>query len=1266
MSASAVLSASETFREEFNKYNDIHKELKGAPLKHYINSDSDLIAQINEATALPSDKIIDAVAKKEAFKKLNPVLLDLTSQYNDIHKGITLNNENLEALKVLIQEAITAKTVAAAAAKAAQDASTAAQAQALADARNAIQTQIDELNKLISDRTTASEEALTSKTQRVLHMVRLVIPNKVDGIKNLLLQDEHISQATRVMVEGIDTDITTFISGVDFERIAKPFKGKNEGEIAAIKDQIGTLTGAMSDNDITAMNLAVASTPLPLSTTLVDFIVAADNFVTTTLDTKLGELDGDEARVKAAIAVDLKTFQEEEAKITELQSKIDAVVVDSQEITAIIESIDDKIKVVESKYGEVNNFTATTPQLTKSTGNMKYHTSITNLNAEILKLDNQTNALLPSKSFDTIKQQLNDIQSARTSRGINAPSSLSILNQKIQGFQDKRKEFNDKYNEHHANHERISAALLQSRSPSPGGTAAGPIVPASPSGVRPSSAAPRNPTAAAAAAGRASPKQGWVKDQTLKPIPIDNEQPDAADADIASEPVTPPAPIIGARRNFLYVSHNTEPKTAYLVVVKKPRLDNSQGGGGGNKNYHVQKGGAPPPDVLPEDSEIFPIDVDNKGFVDVMAGLLPPKLLLTVSDDGTQENKIITNIRGGRRPKGDLNELYDNIKNELITDENQNPLTIGLRAVYYPNVIKLVRLLDFNLGHGGMSYEEMFEKLRKFMDFTDGTFGVLDALYKDTFHQGSLAPPPLPPISPPGSPPGSPRLSPREPLKKIDSALKTKGRDAKEEIKKIVGWTSNIENTNFNMLKNMFSKNCTHTRIPNTFLSDINKLGSSPYSHHKFRLNWIILLAFHSYYNKQSILETVGKLIASLYNAFLGWLATSSYQDTFTRLFNKTLPIDPTTKYSEIFKKQLTASLNSENLSYKDVYTLVQNINDKMCELQENRNPAIDVPHNDEYDDEMNDPDYVPHQEGDDSDDDSVRSSELAEAAAELRGLSRPEQGLGRTRSQQLRQLPSFTPRRGRMTPEELRQSERLPPPDGDPHPDLDDISDVEEFAERPTVSPLTLPGGQSQSGPLSDRTGDQFERRLKSLAQLKNMGVRHVGKLPPGPARPSSSPSSSQSGSVSERLGAVSMLHPRANRDVEMRPGALPLAVIEQQQRSQPAVITTGPRKQLSVGLSYRPQPAAPASTPAPAPTPAPTPALKPNPPSTVNANFGRTSASSSRRLPGFGNYGGNNKKRTRKHKKHTSISASRRPTRRRRIPPTEGHKYTRKRPRT
>jgi hypothetical protein len=391
-------------------------------------------------------------------------------------------------------------------------------------------------------------------------------------------------------------------------------------------------------------------------------------------------------------------------------------------------------------------------------------------------------------------------------------------------------------------------------------------------------------------------------------------------------------------------------------------------------------------------------------------------------------------------------------------------------------------------------------------------------------------------------------------------------------------------------------------------------------------------------------------------------LATSSYQDTFTRLFNKTLPIDPKTKYSEIFNKQLNASLNSENSSYKDVYTLVKNINDKMCELQDDMIPAIYVEHLEEYDDYENDPDYVPSPEGDDSDDDSVRSSELAEAAADLRGLSSPEEGHGKTRSQR--------PFRWRvpMTPDKIRRSV-LPVPHGqrvDDSGSESSVSDVDVHTKPPKVPPLTYPIGQSLGAPLSDRTGVNRSRHLFSNLIGKE-GVRGVSSLPAGPARPSSSHSSSQSGSIFDgprqtlRPSAVGRFNKDANQEVEFGTRKLPRAVNEQQQRSQPAVIPTGPRKPPSVGLSYRPPQAAPASTPAaPASTPALVPVFEPAPPPTPHTSFSRTLGT--HRALG----GGNNKKRTRKHKKHTSISASRRPTRRRRIPPTEGHKYTRKRPRT
>lgn len=1245
MSASAVASTSESadFKAKIVEYNGIHTKLKSGPLQQFVKSYTDLGQKINNTFKLPEETIENAVAKKKAFEELEPILPVITTEYNQIRDGITLNNADLKALKLRIEAAITAKKLAAAAAKAAQDASNAAQAQALAEAKTALQTQIDELNKLITDRTDAFEQERTLKTQHVLHNLQTVIPNTVDGIKNLL-QGEHISQATRDMVEGIDTDINEFKSKVDFEKlIATPFKGRNDAEIAGIQAQIGAQTDAMNGSDINAMQSALASTPLRLSTTLGDFISAADAFFKGTLDAKLTELDGADAQVKAAIATDLKTFQEEDAKIKELQSKINAVV-DSQEITAIIKSIDNKIIDVESsKYGIVNTLADNASPVTKQLKNTKYATSISGLNAELMKMDNAIHRLLslPNESFDTIKKQLNDIQSARTSRGINAPSSsISILNQKIQGFQDKRKEVNDTHKEHENNHKRISEGLYESRSPSPGGTAAGPIVPAPPSGVRPSSAAPRNPTAAAAAAaGRASPQEGWVKVQPLKPIPSDNEQPDAADADIASEPVTPPAPIIGARRNFLYVSHNTEPKTAYLVVVKKPRVDESQGGGGGNKNYHIQKGGSPPPDDLQEGSEIFLIDVDNNGFVDVMAGLLPPKLLLTVSDDGTGENPIITKIRSGQRLKGDRNTLYDKIKRDLITDDNENPLTIGLRAVYYQNIIKLIRLLDNTLNPGRRVHQEMFEKLRKFMDFTDGTFGVLEALFDATFKRNPTSPRPN---------------TTQEPPPKIDEVFE------KLEIKKIVGWksNSNTENTHFAMLFDKFSIICPHNGIKNTFLTDDvpvtqKNLGSKKTGYNQFRLNWIILLAFHTLYIGKSTTHDVGELIKALYDAFLGWMAMSTHKDTFERMFRNTLVRQtPAQAYSE----QVAKRINDINGNDPTLQPLVKAIQTKLCELENVPKPAIDVPHNGEYDDLVNDPDYVPPQEGYDSDDGDTTPRRRA-AATELRLLS-PS---GLKDGEQRRPLQF---RRGPPT-DEKRRSVPPVPPLGDPNPDrvVDSESESEysdsdvEITQRPLPLQLQLPLGGIHVG----QTGPLYERRRATQDNLKAMGV-NMGNLY---TRPSSSPSKPQSDSVTDRPretlrpGAVSQFHTVANRDVKFGTRQLPQTVIEQQQRSQPAVLSQmSPRKPPSSDVFLRTQrPTAPASTPA----------LIPAPPSTLNPGFGRTSTSSLRRLPsGYNIRGGNNKKRTRKHKKHTSISASRRPTRRRRIPPTEGQKYTRKRPRT
>jgi hypothetical protein len=494
----------------------------------------------------------------------------------------------------------------------------------------------------------------------------------------------------------------------------------------------------------------------------------------------------------------------------------------------------------------------------------------------------------------------------------------------------------------------------------------------------------------------------------------------------------------------------------------------------------------------------------------------------------------------------------------------------------------------------------MYTRLRNFLNYTHGTYGVVASLFEKTFRTV------------------------------IDTVIPISIADKKEEIKRIVGWKNKTSNTNFNKLIDIFSKDCPPK---NEFLTRNNptNLGSNRYAYNQFRLNWIILLAFHTLYIKKIEPETVGELIKALYDAFLGWMTMTGHKDTTMRMFRNTLVSQtPSDAYSDEVKKQMKIAVGDPTLQ-----PLVKNIQDKLCELEKNKNPVIEVLHGDEYDDEMNDPDFVPPEGGDSDSSDGGTSAAEEEVAAELRLLSPAEEGLGKRRSQ--RQGFRWGPR----TPDESRQS-GLPVPPGDPKPDrvVESSDDESEFEgnDKPPVSVL------------SERDIDLQRRRL--LGQLKQMDVK-VGNIPP------------QAIPDSQRPGAVGNFNINANQEVEKTPGRLPRAVpnpqrIDQQRTSQPIVINPLPRKQLSFSL-----PVAPASTSA-APAPTPAPPSEPLREGTLLRRTPLTNRVAKTKTGTGGERGGNNKKRTRKHKKHTSISASRRPTRRRRNPPTEGHKYTRKRPRT
>lgn len=211
-------------------------------------------------------------------------------------------------------------------------------------------------------------------------------------------------------------------------------------------------------------------------------------------------------------------------------------------------------------------------------------------------------------------------------------------------------------------------------------------------------------------------------------------------------------------------------------------------------------------------------------------------------------------------------------------------------------------------------------------------------------------------------------------------------------------------------------------------------------------------------------------------------------------------------------------------------------------------------------------------------------------------------------------------------------------PPSGERDPELDfmnddDLSDVGEPAEPPNFTRLQLPKGVSLGAPLSN------------IIQSSSSSKPPSGSVTDRPRK-----------TLQYRPSAVAPFNDTANKEAAKRGKLLPQLT---QLNSVPMLL---PLESFSSRSPDKPDavvPTAPASTP--------TQVVTATPPS--DRYTGSSQTPSRRRIinSGVRLVGGSNKKRTRKHKKHTSISASRRPTRRRRrIPPTEGHKYTRKRPRT
>jgi len=498
-------------------------------------------------------------------------------------------------------------------------------------------------------------------------------------------------------------------------------------------------------------------------------------------------------------------------------------------------------------------------------------------------------------------------------------------------------------------------------------------------------------------------------------------------------------------------------------------LDGSRRGG---KRKHLQRGGAPPPSALPPESEIRIIYDYTPGIFDLITGLTPPNILLgdTSTSEENTDHPTIAKIRNGIPivDQTDKQRIYDAIKQFLITKESKNPLDIGRKAVYKVNILKLLRLLDNKLG-ASKQFQHMYQKLWTFMEYDRGTFDVLKSLFDATFNTG--------------------RIKTRSDSAIPDIRAVFKDRD----IKTIVGWESQYKNVRFDKLFDVFSMNCKSTGNKSTFLSNDDpssqkNLGSNRKFYYRFRLNWIILLAFHSLYIGKSSDNEVSLLINDMHDAFLGWMSRET--DTFARMFFQDNPNVPNS--SHIYSTKVSDIIKDKIKDRPIFGNTIQTIKEKICELDDNKAPVMEIdPVEEDVDD---DPDYVPSdgsESGIGSDIESGSDITSARESLSSAGLSykddvkgspriqlRPSANVNRANSvtgSQKSPSPPPMPRLNLPRPDTSSKS-KMKPPLGDPIPNDQILLNLNDPQPRVDQGFLDVAGNAADSRPRNPILPDPEE----------------------------------------------------------------------------------------------------------------------------------------------------------------------------------------------
>jgi hypothetical protein len=223
--------------------------------------------------------------------------------------------------------------------------------------------------------------------------------------------------------------------------------------------------------------------------------------------------------------------------------------------------------------------------------------------------------------------------------------------------------------------------------------------------------------------------------------------------------------------------------------------------------------------------------------------------------------------------------------------------------------MKLMKFIDkknVRTPQSGLSYSVMYDKLWMFMERDSGSIAKLREIFRD---------------------------------KKIgDKTLETLllGPGTLEEIRNKLGWTASTKNSLFDKLFDVFSHCKIITGVKpteSTFLTV--RTSTKANNMYRFKLNWLILIAFHIYHTtkpetqQQQLLIDICEFVENLYKIFVGWMMDMGPES----LRNEFMP---KTTIGEIYIMKTNKLITAESTD-SSLERLREAIRDKLCEIGPNK-----------------------------------------------------------------------------------------------------------------------------------------------------------------------------------------------------------------------------------------------------------------------------------------------------------------------------------------